>query len=73
MIAPRMPARHAHACTAGVKVRITRQRMVGSIARHSDADIAAGVTPGHPWPLHEAALIAMKAAQCVPRRLFVFE
>jgi len=38
------------ACKTGVKVRITRQRMVGRIARHSNADIAAGVTPGHPWP-----------------------
>lgn len=37
------------ACTAGVKVRITRQRMVGKIARHSGADTAAGVTPGRPW------------------------
>ena len=37
------------ACTAGVKVRITRQRMVGKIARHSGADIAAGVTSGCPW------------------------
>ena len=37
------------ACAAGVKVRITRQRMVGKIARHSGADIAAGVTPGRPW------------------------
>jgi len=37
------------ACTAGVKVRITRQRMVGKIARHSGADIAAEVTPGRPW------------------------
>jgi hypothetical protein len=38
------------ACKTGVKVRITRQRMVGRIARHSSADIAAGVTTGHPWP-----------------------
>lgn len=37
------------ACTAGVKVRITRQRMVGTIARHSGADIAAGVTTGRLW------------------------
>jgi hypothetical protein len=37
------------ACFAGVKVRITRQRMVGRIARHSGADIAAGVTTGRPW------------------------
>ncbi len=38
------------ACKTGVKVRITRQRMVGRIARHSSADIAAGVTTSHPWP-----------------------
>jgi len=39
-----------HGClTEGVKVRITRQRMVGLIARHSGADIAAGVTSGHSW------------------------
>lgn len=37
------------ACIAGVKVRITRQRTVGKIARPSGADIAAGVTPGRPW------------------------
>lgn len=37
------------ACFPGVTVRITRQRMVGEIARHSGADIAAGVTPGRPW------------------------
>ena len=37
------------ACTAGVKVRFTRQRTVGKIARHSGADIAAGATPGRPW------------------------
>ena len=38
------------ACKTGVKVRITRQRMVGRIARHSSADIAAGVTTSHLWP-----------------------
>lgn len=38
------------ASITGVKVRITRQRTVGRIARHSDTDIAAGVTTGRPWP-----------------------
>ena len=33
------------ACTAGVKVRITRQRTAGRFARPGDTDIAAGVTP----------------------------
>jgi len=33
------------ACTAGVKVRITRQRTAGRFARPSDTGIAAGVTP----------------------------
>jgi|GEM_PF-2059444 len=40
------------ACNAGVKVRVARQRKVGRFARHSGADIAAGVTPGHPWRKH---------------------
>ena len=45
------------ACTAGVKVRITRQRMVGEIARHSGADIAAGVTPGRSWHSTQQAIL----------------
>lgn len=44
----RVSAWFAHVRAAGVKVRITRQRMVGIIARHGDACIAAGVTTGHP-------------------------
>jgi hypothetical protein len=44
------------ACKTGVKVRITRQRMVGRIARHSSADIAAGVTTSHPWPFAPSSL-----------------
>lgn len=54
--APLVPSRyegdndqHTGACTAGVKVRITRQRMVGRIARHSGVDIAAGVTTCPSW------------------------
>lgn len=44
------------ACNTDVKVRITRQRMVGRIARHSSVDIAAGVTTSHPWPFAPSSM-----------------
>lgn len=56
------------ASVVGVKVRITRQRMVGRIARHGDTDIAAGVTTGRPWPhasdLGAAAGYLLSATAC---------
>jgi len=51
-----------------VKVRITRQRMVGEIARHSGADIAAGVTPGRPW--HVPGPASYNRADTVPKSRF---
>lgn len=75
MITSRVPARLAHLCAAGVKVRITRQRMVGRIrptqwcehsSRSNDRPPLTAALPLNAWTRTSGCLLRRMSGSCRP-------